>query len=305
MDREAPACASTATNSSCSARSIAADGAPCPGRARGRPSSARCGARGPERSLSEEDMGLTSWQCARECWEPVMDNMLKMRIGFSERPARGPAPMDARTARCIATAVAMWRVGRAVLGLPRGTVTFLFTDVEGSTRLLSSLGDGYAELLAAHQRVLRHTIDAYGGCEVGTHGDAFFVAFARARDAMGAAVAAQRGLAAMRWPQGFPLRVRMGLHTGEAAVRGATYVGLDVHQAARICSAAHGGQVLISSATRELVAGALPEEEVTLRDLGLYALRDLGRPVHLFEVVAQDLAGGFAALRDGAALERA
>jgi class 3 adenylate cyclase len=234
-----------------------------------------------------------------------MDDMLKMRFMVSGRPARRPARMDARTARCLGTAVALWRVGRAMLGLPRGTVTFLFTDVEGSTRLLSSLGDGYAELLAAHQRVLRHAIEAHGGCEVGTQGDAFFVAFARARDAMGAAVAAQRGLAAVRWPPGVHLRVRMGVHTGEAAVQGMTYVGLDVHRAARICSAAHGGQVLVSSATRELVAGALPEEEVMLRDLGLYALRDLGRPVHLFEVVAQDLAGGFTALRDGAARERA
>ena len=234
-----------------------------------------------------------------------MDNMLKMRFTVSGRPPRRQAPMDARTARCIGTAVALWRVGRAMLGLPRGTVTFLFTDVEGSTRLLSSLGDGYAELLAAHQRVLRHAIDSYGGCEVGTQGDAFFVAFARARDAMAAAVAAQRGLAAVRWPQGIEVRVRMGLHTGEAAVHGTTYVGLDVHQAARICSAAHGGQVLVSSATRELVAGGLPEEEMTLRDLGLYALRDLGRPVRLFEVVAQDLTGGFAALRDGASLEHA
>jgi class 3 adenylate cyclase len=210
---------------------------------------------------------------------PVMNDMLRMRF------------------------VALWRVAHAMFGLPRGTVTFLFTDVEGSTRLLSSLGDGYAELLAAHQRVLRHAIDSYGGCEVGTQGDAFFVAFARARDAMGAAVAAQRRLAATQWPQGAQLRVRMGLHTGEAAVRGTTYVGLDVHRAARICSAAHGGQVLLSSATRELVACAPPQEEVMFRDLGLYALRDLGRPVHLFEVVAQDLAGGFGALRDGAARE--
>jgi class 3 adenylate cyclase len=234
-----------------------------------------------------------------------MNNMLKTGFMVSDRPARGPAAVAAPTARCLGTAVALWRLGRAMLGLPRGTVTFLFTDVEGSTRLISALGDGYAELLAAHHRVLRHAINSHGGCEVGTQGDGFFVAFARARDAMGAAVAAQRGLAAMRWPQGVQLRVRMGLHTGEAAVRGTTYVGLDVHRAARICSAAHGGQVLVSSATRELLAGAAPEEEVTLRDLGLYALRDLGRPVHLFEVVAQDVAGGFAALGDGAAFERA
>jgi class 3 adenylate cyclase len=179
-----------------------------------------------------------------------------------------------------------------MLDLPRGTVTFLFTDIEGSTRLLTALGDGYAELLASHQRVLRKAIGAHSGCEIGTQGDAFFVAFARARDAMGAAVAAQRGLAGVAAPEGVHLRVRMGLHTGEAAVRGATYVGIDVHRAARICSAAHGGQVLVSSTTRELVADALEEQDVTLRDLGLFALRDLGRPERLFEIIAHGLPSG-------------
>jgi class 3 adenylate cyclase len=188
-----------------------------------------------------------------------------------------------------------------MLDLPRGTVTFLFTDIEGSTRLLTALGDGYADLLAVHERVLRKAIGAHRGCEVGTQGDAFFVAFARARDGMGAAVAAQRALTAVPSAGGVRLRVRMGLHTGEAAVRGTTYVGLDVHRAARICSAAHGGQVLVSSATRELVADALPEQDVMLRDLGRYVLRDIGRPEQLFEIVAHDLPGGYPTLRDGAA----
>jgi class 3 adenylate cyclase len=227
--------------------------------------------------------------------------MLGNRLTTSDHAAHGPTAIHARTARSAATLVALWRLGRAMLDLPRGTVTFLFTDIEGSTRLLTALGDGYAELLAAHQRVLRKAIGAHRGCEVGTQGDAFFVAFARARDAIGAAVAAQRGLTAVPSPEGVRLRVRMGLHTGEAAVRGATYVGLDVHRAARICSAAHGGQVLVSSATRELVADALQAQHVTLRDLGLYALRDIGRPEHLFEIVAHDLPGGCATLRDGAA----
>jgi class 3 adenylate cyclase len=227
--------------------------------------------------------------------------MLGIGLTASDRPAGRPAAMGARMARSLAAVVALWRLGRAVLDLPRGTVTFLFTDIEGSTRLITALGDGYAELLATHQRVLRKAIGAHSGCEVGTQGDAFFVAFARARDAMGAAVAAQRALGAVPSPEGVSLRVRMGLHTGEAAVRGATYVGLDVHRAARICSAAHGGQVLVSSATRELVADALQAQDVTLRDLGLYALRDIGRPEHLFEIVAHGLPGGFAALRDGAA----
>jgi class 3 adenylate cyclase len=227
--------------------------------------------------------------------------MLGDRLTASDHAAPGPAAIRARTARSAATVLALWRLGRAMRDLPRGTVTFLFPDIEGSTRLLTALGDGYAELLAAHQRVLRKAIGAHRGCEVGTQGDAFFVAFARARDAIGTAVAAQRGLTAVASPEGVRLRVRMGVHTGEAAVRGTTYVGLDVHRAARICSAAHGGQVLVSSATRELVADALQEQNVTLRDLGLSALRDIGRPAHLFEVVARDLPGGYATLRDGAA----
>jgi class 3 adenylate cyclase len=212
--------------------------------------------------------------------------MVQARFPVPTTPPTDAAMRAGRTARCLDAAIAVWRVARAALELPRGTVTFLFTDVEGSTRLLTALGDRYAGILAAHHRVVRQAIAAHGGCEVGTHGDAFFVAFARAGDAVGAAVAAQRGLAAIPWPEGAELRVRMGLHTGEAAVQGTTYVGLDVHRAARICSAAHGGQVLVSRATRELVAGALAGDDVALRDIGPRELRDLVRPEHLFEVVA-------------------
>jgi len=204
--------------------------------------------------------------------------------------ARGARDLGAF--RALGVAAALWRIGRAMIDLPDGTVTFLFTDVEGSTRLLARLGDGYAPLLAMHERVLRSAFAANGGCEVGTQGDAFFVAFARARDAVGAAVAAQRGLAAVSWPAGVEVRVRIGLHTGEAALRGVQYVGLDVHRAARICAAGHGGQVLISGATRELVADAVPSG-VRLRDLGRFALRDIARPEHLFEVVAEGLAADF------------
>jgi class 3 adenylate cyclase len=196
------------------------------------------------------------------------------------------------TSRRLAVATSLWRIGRVMVDLPRGTITFLFTDVEGSTRLLSRVGDRYAELLTAHERCLRAAFGIHHGCEIGTHGDEFFVAFTRASDALRAAVAAQRRLAAVRWPEGVELRVRMGLHTGEAAVRGANYVGLDVHRAARICAVGHGGQVLVSSTTRELVAGALASD-VSLRDLGVYELRDLARPERLFEVVARDLAAGF------------
>jgi predicted ATPase/class 3 adenylate cyclase len=176
--------------------------------------------------------------------------------------------------------------------LPSGTVTFLFTDVEGSTRLLARLRGRYAEVLGEHQRLLRAAFDEHDGREVHTEGDGFFVAFARASDAIAAAVSAQRALASQRWPEGVDVRVRMGVHTGEAEVRQDDYVGLDVHRAARICAAGHGGQVLISSSTRELVADELPPD-VALRDLGEHRLKDLELPEHLFQLVIGDLPADF------------
>ena len=178
--------------------------------------------------------------------------------------------------------------------LPSGTVTFLFSDVEGSTRLLARLRSRYAEVLAEHQRLLRAAFDEHDGREVHTEGDAFFVAFVRASDAIAAAVSAQRSLASQRWPEGVEVRVRIGVHTGEAEVRQDDYVGMDVHRAARICAAGHGGQVLISSSTRELVADELPSD-VALRDLGRHRLKDLDRPEQLFQLVAGDLPADFPA----------
>ena len=179
--------------------------------------------------------------------------------------------------------------------LPSGTVTFLFSDVEGSTRLVTRLRGRYAEVLGEHQRLLRAAFDEHHGREVDTAGDGFFVAFARASDAIAAAVDAQRSLASRRWPEGVQVRVRMGIHTGEAEVRANDYVGLDVHRSARICAAGHGGQVLISSSTRELVADALPAD-VALMDLGEHRLKDLDRPEHLFQLVVGDLPADFPAL---------
>ena len=176
--------------------------------------------------------------------------------------------------------------------LPSGTVTFVFTDVEGSTRLLRRLRGRYAEVLGQHHLLLRAAFVEHGGREVHTEGDAFFVAFARASDAVAAAVQAQRALGSQRWPEGADVRVRMGVHSGEAEVRMDDYVGLDVHRASRICSAGHGGQVLISSATRELIAGDLPAD-VGLRDLGEHRLKDLDRPEHLFQLVVGDLPADF------------
>src|SRR5262249_24486428 len=136
--------------------------------------------------------------------------------------------------------------------LPSGTVTFLFTDIEGSTALLRRLGSLYGGVLAEHQRILREAFAAHRGHEVDTQGDSFFMAFNRAKDAVSAAVDAQRDLAAHQWPDGAELRVRMGLHTGEPQVGEQRYVGMGVHKAARIGAAGHGGQVLLSSTTREL-----------------------------------------------------
>ena len=132
--------------------------------------------------------------------------------------------------------------------LPHGTITFLFTDIEGSTRLLKQLGERYATARADHHRILRAAFEEHDGQEIDTQGDAFFVAFRRAKDAVAAAAAAQRGLAANEWPDGTELRVRMGMHTGEPSVSNEGYLGLGVHRAARICSAGHGGQVLLSEA---------------------------------------------------------
>jgi predicted ATPase len=158
--------------------------------------------------------------------------------------------------------------------LPTGTVTFLFTDIEGSTRLLGELGDtAYAETLAEHRRALREAFANHGGVEVGTPGDAFFVAFATAGDAVGAAAEAQRALAAG------PVRVRMGIHTGAPLVREGDYVGIDVHRAARVGAAGHGGQVLISRATAERLDPA-----VELRDLGDHRLKDLMEAERLYQL---------------------
>jgi predicted ATPase/class 3 adenylate cyclase len=183
-------------------------------------------------------------------------------------------------------------VAGRIAQLPSGTVTFLFSDVEGSTRLLTRSPDGYPEVLATHQHLLRSAFAEHDGREVHTEGDAFFVAFTRAGDAIAAAVGAQRSLASQRWPEGVEVRVRIGVHTGEAEVRDDDYVGLDVHRAARICAAGHGGQVLISASTRALVADELPGD-VALRDLGEHRLKDLDRPEQLFQLVVGDLRAEF------------
>jgi predicted ATPase/class 3 adenylate cyclase len=180
--------------------------------------------------------------------------------------------------------------------LPIGTVSFLFTDIEGSTRLLQALGSDYQDVLERHAAIMREALAEYEGVEVSTEGDAFFAAFRSAPMAVAAAVAAQRRLAHEPWPVGHPVRVRMGLHTGEGRRGGDSYVGLDVHRAARIAAAGHGGQVLLSDASRSLVEAALPEG-VTLRDLGRHRLKDLEQPEHLVQLMIGGLDQEFPAIR--------
>ena len=176
--------------------------------------------------------------------------------------------------------------------LPTGTVTFLFTDIEGSTRLLQDLGDRYGPARDEHAAILRQAIRDGHGVEVSTEGDSFFAAFASPVAAVRAAVAAQRGLAAHPWPAGSPVRVRMGLHTGEGTRGGDNYVGIDVNRAARVADAAHGGQVIVSDPTRALVEDQLPEG-VALRDLGTHRLKDLNLPMRLHDLVVAGLAADF------------
>ncbi len=180
--------------------------------------------------------------------------------------------------------------------LPTGTLTLLFTDIAGSTQLLQRLGDRYAPLLAEYQCLLRSAFQAAGGQEVDTQGDSFFVVFPRAADAVRAAVTAQQALAAYPWPADAVFRTRMGVHTGAPSPSGAGYVGLDVHRAARLMAAAHGGQVLLSDATRALVPSDLLPG-VHLRDLGAHRLKDLPQPEHIYQLVIADLPADFPPLR--------
>jgi peptide/nickel transport system substrate-binding protein len=184
--------------------------------------------------------------------------------------------------------------------LPVGTVTFLFTDIEGSTQLLKRLGgDRYADALADHQRILREAFAENGGHEIDTQGDSFFVAFRRAKDAVAAAIACQRRLAEHAWPEGTTVLVRMGIHTGEPAAAGERYVGMGVHRAARICAAGHGGQVLLSQTTRELLRDD-PIPDVSLRNLGEHPLKDMDEPERIFQLVAPGLREDFPALKTAA-----
>jgi class 3 adenylate cyclase len=167
--------------------------------------------------------------------------------------------------------------------LPAGTVTFVFTDIEGSTELLKQLGDDYGQVLGEHRRLVRETLTAADGTEIDSQGDAFFFAFPRARDAVAGAVEVQRAHASHEWPRGIQLRVRIGLHTGEPSVGEEGYLGLDVVRAARICTAGAGGHVLLSETTRALVGSSLPDG-VSVYPLGERHLKGLDEPERVYEL---------------------
>jgi class 3 adenylate cyclase len=167
--------------------------------------------------------------------------------------------------------------------LPAGTVTFVFTDIEGSTELLKQLGERYGEVLSEHRRLVRETLAAANGTEIDSQGDAFFFAFPRARDAVAGAVQVQRQHEKHEWPDGVQVRVRIGLHTGEPSVGEEGYLGLDVVRAARICTAGAGGHVLLSETTRALVGSSLPDG-VSVFPLGERHLKGLDEPERVYEL---------------------
>jgi len=180
--------------------------------------------------------------------------------------------------------------------LPSGTITMLFSDIEGSTALLNRLGDRYGEALSAQRALVRTAVSAGGGHEMGTEGDSFFVVFESAGDAVGCCLAAQRALAGHGWPGGVAVRVRMGLHSGEPLRHEEGYIGLEVHRAARIAAAAHGGQVVLSDATRVLAQSRLPDG-VSVRDLGFHRLKDIEVPERIYQLAGAGLREDFPPLK--------
>ena len=187
--------------------------------------------------------------------------------------------------------------------LPTGTVTFLFTDIEDSTGLVRRLGDGYERFLADVRRLLRATVREHGGREVDTRADEMFAVFEQARSGLEAALTIQRKVRARAWPEGLPVRIRIGLHTGRPTLTDTGYLGLAVHVASRICFASNGGQILLSRAVRDAIAGSEPAG-VNFKDLGLHQFHGLPQPEQLFQVQAVDLPTSFPPPRTLAAASR-
>jgi len=185
---------------------------------------------------------------------------------------------------------------RNIASLPRGTVTFVLTDIEGSTGLTQRLGDGYATVLRDVRALIRKSVRDAGGHEVDARADEFFAVFRQPARALDAAVGIQRSLRKREWPDGAEVCVRIGIHTGRTTLTDSGYVGIAVHTAARVCSAGHGGQILLSSASRDALKEGDPAG-ITFRTLGRYALAGLPEPEALFQVRAADLRARFPKLR--------
>jgi class 3 adenylate cyclase len=179
--------------------------------------------------------------------------------------------------------------------LPTGTVTFVFSDIEGSTELMKRLDERYGELIGQHRRIIRETFGAQDGVEMDTQGDSFFYAFGRARDAVAAAVDAQRAHVGHEWPDGEQVRVRMGLHTGEPAVGAEGYLCVDVVRAARLAATGHGGNVLLSETTRALLGSSLPDG-VSIHPLGERKLKDIDEPERIYELAIEGVEQSAAAI---------
>jgi predicted ATPase/class 3 adenylate cyclase len=188
--------------------------------------------------------------------------------------------------------------------LPTGTVAFLMTDIEGSTRLITQLGDAFPSLLDDHLAVLDQAIKGKGGTLVSSEGDSVFAVFPSVREAINAAVAAQRALVAHSWPHDVKLGIRIGVHVGEAVLGGRDYTGIDVHRTARVMAAGHGGQVLVTQTARDLAGGTAPDQ-IGFLDLGSHSLRDLPDPEHLYQILAPGLASDFPPLRTLASARQA
>ncbi len=188
-----------------------------------------------------------------------------------------------------------------VSDLPHGTVTLLFTDIEGSTQPQHGLADRYQDVVAEHRRLMEAIFTKHGGVVVDRQTESFFVVFARARSAVRAAADAQQALAKHEWPEGVRVKVRMGIHSGDPEVSGDRYVGLAVSRAARICASAHGGQVLLSSSARALLSD---HDRTALRNLGVYRLKDFAEPEPIAQLVVDGLPAQFPPLRTGAAPSR-
>jgi class 3 adenylate cyclase/DNA-binding SARP family transcriptional activator len=236
-----------------------------------------------------DETGLEPTAALRELHQSLLDD--------DPEASRRPQPPPPATAPELGSGghSSGERIGQT--GLPSGTVTLLVSDIDGATALLSRLGPAYIDALAGQRRILRAAWAEHGGTELGTErGDGFSVVFATAPAAVAAAVQAQQELAGFDWPAGEPVRVRIGIHTGNPTLHDGAYVGMDVHRAARIVAAAHGGQVVLSSAAAELAAASLPEG-VRLRDLGSHQLKDIPRPEHLLQLAIEGLPSDFAPLR--------